>query len=220
MGNCNLNCCRCIEKKETQLNQISTNHLDTSTKNDECKDKIVPIKIIECSKYVSTQKENKDSKYEEKISFYSLDDDDKNETKRSNKTNKFNETTQSCTNSKDVSFIFSKKNINSRYDCSTPELNLKSNKNDTNKENNNFDNISEYNNEEDEEINEKIKPFNSYGYYSIDFKKSNFNIYYFDNKNIEDKKTQGINIKHSNIFPYKYNYQKDKYISYFSDDNI
>lgn len=209
MGNCNLNCCKCIEKKETKINQIS---LHKQYIND-----IIPINTKDCLKYIIIQKDNKDSKLEEKVSFYSLDDDEKNETKR---TNKYNETTQSFTNSKDVSYNFSKKNINERYFDRDPEINLKNEEKDVNKKVTNYQIINNSNKDENEKRSNINKKVNNYGCYSINMKKSNYNIYYFESKNMDDNINQGIDLNHSHIIPNKYNYQKDKYISYFTDDNL
>ena len=209
MGNCNLNCCKCIEKKETKINQIS---LHNQYIND-----IIPINTKDCLKYIIIQKDNKDSKLEEKVSFYSLDDDEKNETKR---TYKYNETTQSFTNSKDVSYNFSKKNINDRYFDRDPEINLKNEEKDVNKEVTNYQIGNDINKDENEKISNINKKVNNYGYHSINMKKSNYNIYYFESKNMDNNINQGIDLNHSHIIPNKYNYQKDKYISYFTDDNL
>ena len=211
MGNCNLNCCRCIEKKETKINQISI--------QDKYIKKVIPIKAIDRSKYIFFQKDNKDSKLEEKVSFYSLDDDEKNETKRSNKTNKYNETTQSFTNSKDISCNFSKKNINDKFFERDPDLNFKNEVKDINNEVTYCEKTNNFNSDQNVIMNDN-KTMNNYGCYSMNMKKSNYNIYYFDSKNLDDNNKQGTNLNHSHIIPCKYNYQKDKYISYFTDDNL
>ena len=208
MGNCNLNCCNCIEKKETQINHISN-------KKDESeiyKNRINPIKKIEFSNFV------KDNKYD--ASFYSLDDDDKNATKRTNKTNtnKLNDTTQSISFYKDISFKYSKKIENNLFNETANKnkndlnINVKEDKDIFIYENKKIDEFTETNNGKRE--------FNNLKYYNTDFKKSKFSIYlnYVNNKNI-DNNNQGISINHSNVFPLRYNYQKDKYISYFTEDN-
>ena len=201
----NWNCCNCIEKKETQINQISNIR---HTQNNIKKNGIIPIKTIEFSKL----KDNKESKYEEKLSFYSLDEDDKNITKRTNKTNsnsnRFNETTHSYTTSKDISFKYI--NNNENKNCQDK----------TNEKNNKIEKLENKNKNEDieEKKNQVINPY----YYHTDCKKSKFNIYFncFDNKKIDGNNNQELSLNYSNCFPLKYNYRKDKYISYFTDENI
>jgi hypothetical protein len=70
----NTNCCNCIEKKETQINKLS----NKDSPNEIYKKRNDLIKTIEFSKILK----DKDSRYEDKLSFYSLDDDEKNGTKR------------------------------------------------------------------------------------------------------------------------------------------
>ena len=207
MGNCKLNCCNCIEKKETQINHLS----DKKPETEIYKKRMNPFKKIEFSNLV------KDNKYE--ISFYSLDDDDKNATKRTNKTNtnKLNETSQSFIFTKDISFKYSKKNeINI-----SQELNEKNKKDLDIKDNKDID-FDKNNKDDDIEIDNEKREFNNPIYYKTDCKNSKFNIYfnYMNSKNSETgNSNQGISLNHSNVFPLRYNYQKDKYISYFTDDN-
>ena len=136
----NINCCNCIEKKETQINQLSNNKY---CPNEIHKKKIDLIKTIEFSKI----SKDKDSRYEDKLSFYSLDDEEKNGTKRTNRSNsnKFNETTQSYSMSKDVSFRYLKKNDTSRYENTSQDLNNKNKDNYFIIENNNENNLNEIN---------------------------------------------------------------------------
>ena len=211
----NTNCCNCIEKKETQINKLS----NKDSPNEIYKKRNDLIKTIEFSKILK----DKDSRYEDKLSFYSLDDDEKNGTKRTyrSNSNKFNETTQSYSISKDVSFKYLKKNDSSRYENTSPDLNNKNKDNYFIIENNNEINLNEDNIKKDIKINERNCSINSLKYYNTDYKKSKFNIYikYMDNKIIDGNNNEGT-LRNSNIYPIKYNYQKDKYISYFSEENV
>ena len=195
-----VNCCNCIEKKETQLNQISNQRC---TKNSNSKNRISAIKTIEFINLKDTKK----NKFEDKLSFFSLDEEEKNATKRSNKsnTNKYNETTQSYTISKDISFKYTKKDENTKY---FQEIKSEDKINDLNIENNKDENCETIN-------------INNPKYYNTDCKRSNFNIYFnsYDINKIDENNSQGftLNYSNSNCFPIKYNYRKDKYISYFTD---
>ena len=210
----NLNCCNCIEKKETQLNQLSNHECN---KNDNIKNKINPIKTIEFIKL----KDNKENKYEEKLSFYSLDEEDKNATKRTNKSNsnKFNETTQSYTISKDISFKYTKKDENTKY---FQEINYEDKINDLIIGDNKDENCETNNKNKNDDIKDKKYQFINLKYYNTDCKRSNFNIYFnsYDIKKTDENISQGLTLNYSNCLPIKYNYRKDKYISYFTDENI
>ena len=211
----NLNCCNCIEKKETQINSTSNHKFPTKEKY---KKRITLMKTIEFSKLI---KENKGNKYDEKLSFYSLEEEEKNGTKRTYKSNsiKFNETaSQSYSISKDISFKYTKNNENNRYENNFIFINNRNNEINKYKD----EDIIGDNIDEDIKINERNSPINSTKYFNTDGKKSKFNIYinYIDNQNIINSISQGNNLNRSEAFPLKYNYQKDKYISYFSNDNI
>ena len=145
---------------------------------------------------------------------------------------KYNENTNSDTSYKDISFKFTKKSIKDQYyNPNNKNNNLEISKSKT-KEKVNIDNfnekkyIDEYNKEENLKIAGKKTPINVPVCLRTNFKSSK-NTYskYFDK--IEDSK-QNLDMtdnnknrqkKISNIFPTKYN-QKDKYITYFTDDLI
>ena len=202
----NFNCCNCIEKKETQINQLSNLR---KTSNEPIQKRINLIKTIEFSKFI---KDNKDIYYEEKSSFISSDEEDKNATKRTNKTNnKFNENSQSFSFLKDISLKNIKNNGNYQHGNINQDINNK------NKYINNINNINDI--DEKIEMKENKSIGKDYKLYNTDHKKSKFNIYMksLEDKVREENYNKGMILNHSNNFPLKYNYQKNKYISYFSE---
>ena len=211
----NLNCCNCIEKKETQINQLPNKN---DSRNKIYKKRIDYVQTIEFSKIIK----DKDSRYEEKLSFFSSEEDEKNGTKRTNRSNsnKFNETTQSYSITKDISFKYLKKNDSSRYEKPSPNLIYKNKDNFFIIENNKDNNLDKDNIKKDIKIKGRNSSFNNPKYYNTDYKKSKFNIYIkcMDNKIIDGNNSEKT-LNFSNIYPLKYNYQKDKYISYFSEEN-
>ena len=208
MGNCNMDCCKCIDKKETQFIKISNLSNQSNIYN---RNKLNQIRPIEISQIIFIQK----------------DDENKN-----------NENTNSDTNYKDISFKYSKKLIkdkfyspNKRYDNVIPDSlrsktkEKKSNsaiKNNKKKEKKHSD---EYNKEEDIVINENISPILSPRFLSTNFKtaKSAYSSYFEKIKDCRKKlemtdKCKKSQNKISNIFPVKYN-QKKKYITFFTDND-
>ena len=208
-----MNCCKCIEKKETQLIPLTNNTLYTS--NTIYRNGITPIKTIQFSKIINHNKNT----------TFSLEEEDKNTSKR---TYKYNDITQSNTNTKDISFKYTKiNNQNSKYESIFQDLNFKTKINDVNLIEQNDDKKMKNECQNEENVNENISSFSGNRYYNTDFKKSKFNIYFkdFDNQKFVDKikedksKIDDEGLTQSNIFPIKYNYQKEKYISYFTGDN-
>lgn len=208
MGNYNLNCCNCIEKKDTQFITISNNHYSS---NIIYKKRKIPIKTIEFSK-LNSQREN---------NTYSLEEDDKYMSKRSNKCN---EITQSNTNYKDTTIKCSIPRKNYKNENIFQDLNNDYKIGDINTKSNNGETKEDFNKEKNIDVDEKCSNFISLRYYNTEFKKSILNIYleHFNNKKDKNNKngiddSDGLN--RSNKFPLKYNYQKDKYISFFTDES-
>ncbi len=241
MGNCNMNCCRCIDKKETQINQMPS----LSHKLSKCHtNKINQIRPIDISQILILQNNNKDYANDEKTSLYTLDNE-KNTGRK-----KYNNNTISDLNG-DISLKYSKKKIkerfyspNNRYDnifetykSKTKEIEKEKTldmKNNNNKENNedkknkgNKENNDFFNKEEDAEINDSKSPNIIPRYLHTNFKTATNSAYsrYFDEIDNEKKKfvmTENNKNKtnNNNIHPIKYNYLKDKYITYFTDENL
>ena len=182
------------------------------------------VKNIEINNFVYPGNDNIDSKIEEKISLYSLNEDDKNiVTKRSNRA--YETTTQSFNNSKEISFKCTKKsNIeNNRYGgiCQNKTA-IVGNNNPKIEENKEKDYTGD-NKEKFETLEEKESPVNNNDYYSIDFNPTNSNIYlnYFnEHKKNGDKNDENKFVNKSNIITFKYSLHKDmeKYISFFTDE--
>ena len=208
MGNFNLNCCKCIEKKDTQFITISNNHYSS---NIIYKKRMIPIKKIEFSK-LNSQRENY---------TYSLEEDEKYTSKQSNKCN---EITQSNTNCKDTSIKCSILKKNLKNENIFQDLNNKYKIDDINTNRNNGENNDIFTKEKSINVDENCSNFISLRYYNTEFKKSILNIYleHFNNKKDKNSKN-GMNdsdgLNRSNKFPLKYNYQKDKYISFFTDES-
>jgi hypothetical protein len=223
METCNIECCKCIEKKDTQLNPISSKIYKSNSLN---KKRIHKIRSFELSQILIIQKDNKENKDQENNSLITLEE------KNNTLIKKYNENTNSDTSYKDISFKFTKKSIKDQfYNTNNKNNNIEISKSKT-KEKVNIDNfndkkyIDEYNKEENLKIAGKKTPINVPVCLRTNFKSSK-NTYskYFDK--IEDSK-QNLDMtdnnknrqkKISNIFPTKYN-QKDKYITYFTDDLI
>ena len=227
MGNCNMDCCKCIDKKETQFIKISNLSNQSNIYN---RNKLNQIRPIEISQIIFIQKddENKNNENKEKNTIHTLEEE------KSKNQKKYNENTNSDTNYKDISFKYSKKLIkdrfyspNKRYDNVMPDSlrsktkEKKSNstiKNNKKKEKKHSD---EYNKEEDIVINENISPILSPRFLSTNFKtaKSAYSSYFEKIKDCRKKlemtdKCKKSQNKISNIFPVKYN-QKKKYITFF-----
>ena len=208
MGNCNLNCCNCIEKKDTQFITISNNHYSS---NMIYKKRMIPIKTIEFSK-LNSQREN---------NTYSLEEDEKYMSKQSNK---YNEITQSNTNCKDTTIKCSILRKNLKNENIFKDLSNEYKISDNNTKRNNEENNEDFNKEKSIDVDEKCSNFISLRYYNTEFKRSILNIYleHFNKKKDKNNKN-GINesdaLNRSNKFPLKYNYQKDKYISIFTDES-
>ena len=210
-----MECCRYIDKKETQINQISNK--SSFAKN--CYKNSNQIKPSNLPKLL-IQKNNRDeeSKTQQNISIHVIEDDI--HTKRKI----LNENTKSDFSYREISLKFSKKTTldrsyspNTRYEhlCDT----LKSDK------------IRD---------NEKLNEKNNYrpveDMVVINRKSPDIMPRYFHNYNTLKNKTNKKNLEESskdldltgnyqsfrlsNMLPIKYNYHKDKYITYFTDDNI
>ena len=218
MGNCNIDCCKCIEKKETQFNTISNHSYITS--NSIYINKLKQLNPINISKILVHN-----NKKDDKNNLYALEDE------KSYSTKKYTENTYSDTNYKETSFKYSKKTTKDRFKSQNNRYiiipdNLKRKEKITIIKNNKFN--SENNKEEDVEINEIKSPLICPRYLRTNFKNSKNSIYskYFENiedcrKNLElTQKVKNPQNNISNYFPIKYNYQRDKYITYFTDDNF
>ena len=210
-----MECCRYIDKKETQINQISNK--SSFAKNfyqnsNQIKPSNLPKLLI--------QKNNRDeeSKDQQNNSIHVIEDDI--HTKRKI----LNENTKSDFSYREISLKFSKKTTldrsyspNTRYEhlCDT----LKSDKIRDN-----------------EKLNEKNNYRPDEDMVVINRKSPDIMPRYFHNYNTLKNKTNKKNLEESskdldltgnyqsfrlsNMLPIKYNYHKDKYITYFTDDNI
>ena len=212
MGNCNLKCCSCIEKKDTQYNQIASLPSGKSEPNQS-------LQRRECDFYDFLKFQNNNinkEKIQSKTSIHNIED-----YKNRGNENRYNEKTKE-TNYKELSFKYSKKETNdrlhspnNRYDNLFDTIKYEKNKIDKYNENNE-------NKEEDIVVYERKSPTIRPRYFRTNFKTMKNNTYnkYFDK--IEDAKkkldmTENYHNKLSNLFPIKYN--KDKYITYFTNDN-
>ena len=212
MGNCNLRCCSCIERKGTYYNQIISHPSYKSELNQS-------LHSRECGFYdlLTFQNMNiNNEKIQGKTNTHTKED-------YSNKknSNKYDEKTKE-TNYKEISFKYSKKETNdrlyspnNRYDNIFDTIKYEKNKIDKYNENNE-------NKEEDIVVYERKSPTIRPRYFRTNFKKMKNNAFnkYFDK--IEDAKkkldmTENNHNKISNLFPINYN--KDKYITYFTNDN-
>ena len=220
MGNCNMDCCKSIDKRETQFIQLSSKSNNFNPK------KFNQIRPIEYSQIEFSSKDNIENKNEENKMIYG------NEKK---KIKKYNENTNSDTNYKDITIKYSKKLVNdrfyspnNRYDKNCQLLKSKTNENKNNNNNSlkidNKDN-NDYNKEEDIEINEKKSPIITPRYIT-NYKtaKSTYSKYFEHIEECRQKlemtdkgKNRPNNI--SNIFPIKYN-KKKKYITFFTEDDL
>ena len=231
MGNCNINCCKCIEKKETQYNQISNRSNKTSSNH---KNKLKQNMQIDYSHIFIIQENNEENKKAEKNTLNTLEEDKYSINKRNN------ESIYIDINNKDVSFKYSKKttkdkfyNPNNRYQNMIDTFRRK----EIEKENNinlNIDKINdnklnnESNQEEDVVINEIKSPPITPRYLRPKFNTAKNSPYSKCFERIEDckknleqtEKLKNRPYRITHFFPIKYNYQKDKYITYFTDDNL
>ena len=214
-----MECCRYIEKKETQINQISSKpsfarnfHMN---RINQTRPKQFPKLLI--------QKNNRDeeNKIQKNNSIYIIEDD------KHIKRKILNENTKSDTSYREMSLKFSKKNTldrsyspNMRYNhlCNT----LASDKNKDNQKPNEYNNIRP--NEDVVIINRKspdITPRYLRNYNILKNKAYNKDLDKFEESSKDLDLTGNYqSYRLSNIFPIKYNYHKEKYITYFTDDNI
>ena len=212
MGNCNLKCCSCIERKDTYYNQISSHPSQKREFNQSQQNR-------ECDFYDLLTFQNifiNNEKKQVKTNVHTIED-----YKNKNNWNKYNEKTKE-TNYKEISFKYSKKETNdryyspnNRYDNIFDTIKYEKNKIDKYNENNE-------NKEEDIVVYERKSPTITPRYFRTNFKTIKNNTYnkYFDK--IEDAKkkldmTENYHNKITNLFPIKYN--KDKYITYFTNDD-
>ena len=214
-----MECCRYIEKKDTQINQITNK---PSFAQNFHKNKMNQIKPSHLPKLL-IQKNNRDeeNKVQQKNSIHFIEDDINTKRKI------LNENTKSDFSYREISLRFSKKNTldrsyspNTRYDhlCDT----LKS---DKNKNNEKFNGKNNYKPDEDIVINNRKSPDIMPRYFH------NFNTLKNKacNKNLEKSEESSKDLdltgnyqsyRLSSMFPRKYNYHTDKYITYFTEDNI
>ena len=212
MGNCNLKCCSCIERKGTYYNQITSHPSYKSELNQS-------LHSRECGFYnlLTFQNMNiNNEKIQGKTITHTIED-----YKNKKNSNKYDEKTKE-TNYKEISFKYSKKETNdrlyspnNRYDNIFDTIKYEKNKIDKYNENNE-------NKEEDIVVYERKSPTIRPRYFRTNFKTMKNNTFnkYFDK--IEDAKkkldmTENNHNKISNLFPINYN--KDKYITYFTNDN-
>lgn len=211
-GNCDLDCFYCIEKKETKFDILAKNN-----------NRIIPKKDAILSQVRQAEYRlvsgNKIIKNDDITSVFTIDEN----TFRK----KFNEISETHlmgnNNSKDISQQITKRkliidnneqNQNNQDNQNSNILNL-----DTNAKY--FDEINK------EAVNEEKKSESTLRYNNTNFKSANVSfLKYFEkiednSKNFEmtaiDKNTQR---RLTNIFPIKFNYEKEKYINYFADDSL
>ena len=211
-GSCDIDCFYCIEKKETKfdfVNQI-TNRIIPKKESIFSKERQVEYTFISTTKRI---------KNDDITSVYTLDEN----TLRK----KLNESHEShligYNNSKELSLQTQKNNLISD--------NNKQNKINEENQNSNILNIDtniKYFEEMNKEANEEEKRSdNTLRYNNTNFKSANVSfLKYFEkiednSKNFDmtanDRNTQK---RLTNIFPIKFNYQKEKYINFFADDSL
>ena len=211
-GNCDLDCFYCIEKKETKFDILAKNNNRIIPKKDAILSQVRQAEYILVSG-------NKIIKKDDITSVFTIDEN----TFRK----KFNEISETHlmgnNNSKDISQQITKRkliidnneqNQNNQDNQNSNILNL-----DTNAKY--FDEINK------EAVNEEKKSESTLRYNNTNFKSANVSfLKYFEkiednSKNFEmtaiDKNTQR---RLTNIFPIKFNYEKEKYINYFADDSL
>ena len=235
MGNCNMDCCRCIDRKETQINQMPS----LSQKLSKChKNKLNQIRPIEFSQILILQTNNKDNANDEKTSLYTLENE-KNTVRK-----KYNNNTLSDING-DILLKYSKKNQkekfyspNNRYvndNINTFET-LKSKTKEMEKDQSSKDiyikkeknNEIYFNKEKEVEMIDAKSQNITPRYLHTDFKTDKNSVYskYFDDIEKDKNKFElnGNNKKRINNYektiPKRYNNLKEKYITYFTDENI
>ena len=208
MGNCNMGCCRCIEKKET--NQISTRLYKSSFH----KNKLNKNRSLDISHILIDPKDNTENKKLDNHSLFHL-----NRKEEKNKVKKNNNEKTNFQNYKDISFKHSRNSTKDRF-YSPNNRYINNNNTNDNKD------FNEYNKEEDFEIIAKHSPTNSPRNVTTNFKTNkNTHSKYFDKieeckKNLDmTENNKNKQNKMLNNFPIKYN-EKNKYINYFTDDNI
>ena len=211
-GSCDIDCFYCIEKKETKfdfVNQI-TNRIIPKKESIFSKERQVEYTFISTTKRI---------KNDDITSVYTLDEN----TLRK----KMNESHEShligYNNSKELSLHIQKNNLIS-------DNNRQNQINEENQNSNilNIDTNIKYFEEMNKEANEEEKRSdNTLRYNNTNFKSANVSfLKYFEkiednSKNFDmtanDRNTQK---RLTNIFPIKFNYQKEKYINYFADDSL
>ena len=211
-GSCDIDCFYCIEKKETKfdfVNQI-TNRIIPKKESKFSKERQVEYTFISTTKRI---------KNDDITSVYTLDEN----TLRK----KMNESHEShligYNNSKELSLQIQKNNLIS-------DNNKQNQINEENQNSNilNIDTNIKYFEEMNKEANEEEKRSdNTLRYNNTNFKSANVSfLKYFEkiednSKNFDmtanDRNTQK---RLTNIFPIKFNYQKEKYINFFADDSL
>ncbi len=213
-----MECCRYIEKKETQINQISNK---PSYGRNFHKNRMNQIKPSNLPKLL-IQKNNRDedNKMQQNNSIHIIEDDMNTRRKI------LNENTKSDISYREISLKFSKKTTmdrsyspNTRYDQLCDSL-----KSDKKKDNEKFNEKNNYRPDEDIVIINRRSPDIMPRYFQ------NYNtLRNKNNKNLEklEESSKELDLtgnyqsyRLTNMFPMKYNYHKDKYITYFTEDNI
>ena len=214
-----MECCRSIDKKETQINQISNK---PSYAKNYYKNRMNQIKPSHLPKLL-IQKNNRDeeNKTQQNNSIHFIEDGMNTRRKI------FNENTKSDFSYREISLKFSKKTTldrsyspNTRYEHLSDTL-----KSDKNKDNEKFNEKNNYRPDEDLVIINRRSPdimpryFHNYNTLKNKTNKKNLEKLEEFSKDL-DLTGNYQSYRLSNMFPIKYNYHKDKYITYFTDDNI
>ena len=213
-----MECCRYIDKKDTQINQISNkpSFAKNLYKN---RNQIKPLNLPK----LLIQKNNRDeeNKTQQNKSIHAIEDDILTKRKI------LNENTKSDFSPREISLKFSKKTTldrsyspNTRYEhlCDT----LKS---DKMRDNEKLNEKNNYKHDEDMVIINRKSPdimpryFHNYNTLKNKVNKKNLEKLEESSKDL-DLTGNYQSYRLSSMFPIKYNYHKDKYITYFTDDNI
>ena len=210
-GSCEIDCLYCIEKKETKFDFINTKNKQIIPKNET---NFSQVRQFEYT-FVSTTKRVKN---DDITSVYSVDEN----TIRK----KFNENNL-------IEYYFPKEVFslqilnNQKID---PDINSQNLNEQDNGNNNllNFDTNRKYFEEINKEKSEEDKKNDStLRYNNTNFKSANVSFLKYFEKIEDNSKNFDLTLNNkcdkkrlTTIFPIKFNYQKDKYINYFTDNSI
>ena len=211
-GYCDVDCFYCIEKKETKFDFINLNNKQTIPKKETILSQVRQFEYT----YASNAKRIKN---DDITSVFTIDDN----TLRK----KYNESHEShlygYSNTKEISLQIQKQKSN--------EDNNKENQTNRDYQNSNILNI-DTNTKYFEEINkegldsEKKSDF-TLRYNNTNFKSTNVSFLKYFEKIEDNSKNFDLTVNDknnqkrlTNIFPIKFNYEKEKYINYFADDSF